>query len=419
MARRAVHGHFEAFFWGQEYGGSFEAALVAALLAGGICWACSPALVWWSTKERGFYGVTLVCGLVVLLLTLRLGSTSTRSRAEPAQSGWWWDAMLLGLAAGVGWWSSPQVLHYAVPAALWLVWSHRRELPRLVRIGALAVLGFVVGAMPWVWANLHTGLASFDRDPNRWVFGGPYEVFFTYGLPMVLGLKAPITLGWQVVAGKALYVLALAGIGVAIVRWRPPALRPVLLTVALYPLIFAALPTTYYYGEPRYLDFLWPLLALLAGWGIGSLPWWPARALALVGVLALTANGVAHMVQLEGPPGKPFEDISPRPVAPLVATLDDLGVDRAFADYWVAYRLTFATDERIRATPLQLVRSPDEDRAVRAADRVAYVVDVDSCLERALDRAGVAATVRTVDVWRVIVPDEPLPPEVLLPDGPC
>jgi hypothetical protein len=320
----------------------------------------------------------------------------------------------LGLAAGVGWWSSPQVLHFVVPAGLWLLWSFRRRLRELaVRVVVPGAVGFVLGALPWLWANAHTGLASFERDPNRWVFGGPYEVFFTYGLPMVLGLKAPITLGWQVVGAKVLYVAALAGIAIAVLRWRPPALRPVLLTIALYPLIFAALPTTYYYGEPRYLDFLWPLLALLAGWAVAALPHVALRAVAVVALLALTANGLSHMVRLEGPPGKPFEDISPRPVAPLVAALDDLGVDRAIADYWVAYRLTFATNDRIRATPFAPVRSPDEDRAVRTSTRLAYVVDTGSCLDERLHEQLAAGSIgfieRTADVWRVVVPDEPAP----------
>ena len=40
---------------------------------------------------------------------------------------------------------------------------------------------------------------------------------------------------------------------------------------------------------------------------------------------------------------------APRSLEPLVATLDRLGVSRAFANYWVAYRLDFDTRERIIA----------------------------------------------------------------------
>jgi hypothetical protein len=39
----------------------------------------------------------------------------------------------------------------------------------------------------------------------------------------------------------------------------------------------------------------------------------------------------------------------PADFAPLVAMLDRLGIDRAYAHYWIAYRLTFETDERIVA----------------------------------------------------------------------
>jgi hypothetical protein len=40
---------------------------------------------------------------------------------------------------------------------------------------------------------------------------------------------------------------------------------------------------------------------------------------------------------------------APHSIAPLIATLDRLHVDRAFADYWIAYRLAFESRERIIA----------------------------------------------------------------------
>jgi hypothetical protein len=39
----------------------------------------------------------------------------------------------------------------------------------------------------------------------------------------------------------------------------------------------------------------------------------------------------------------------PRDFSPLIATLDQLGVTRVYTDYWIAYRLDFATRERIVA----------------------------------------------------------------------
>jgi uncharacterized membrane protein YciS (DUF1049 family) len=42
-------------------------------------------------------------------------------------------------------------------------------------------------------------------------------------------------------------------------------------------------------------------------------------------------------------------DSAPRDVSPLVSTLDRLGLDRVYANYWIAYRLDFDTNERILA----------------------------------------------------------------------
>lgn len=447
MARAALHGHLSAFFWGQEYGGSLESLLVALLLlvrvpgrvamelvpvglhaaaavlvwriglrtisrpggaalAGGLCWALSPALLWWSTKERGFYGVTLVCGLAALLFWVQLSTPGVDGRTRKAVG--------LGLALGIGWWSSPQILHFAVPGLLWLGWSLRRRVGELVRILVVAAPAAVVVALPWLWANAHTGLASLEPAADRRVFGDPVPIFFRYGLPMVVGLKRPITLGWEFAGARFLYGAVLLGLVVVVVL-RPKGLRPVVLAVALYPLIFALLPTTYYYGEPRYLDFLWPLLALLGGWVLVRAPL-AVQAVAVAGLLAVTANGVAHLTALQGPPGKPLEDLSPKPVGGLVATLDRLGIDRVYADYWVAYRITWETDGRIVATPLDLVRDPVADRRVRDADHPAFIAAVrcEGRLQEALLAKGFEFDEqRVAGVWDLVVPAGRVPREEL------
>jgi hypothetical protein len=187
----------------------------------------------------------------------------------------------------------------------------------------------------------------------------------------------------------------------------------VLLAIAAYPLVFALLPTTYYYGEPRYLDFLWPLLALVAGWAITRLPT-AAQAAAVLAIVAVTAHGLAGMVDLEGPPGEPFEDVSPVDVDALVLALDTLQADRVFADYWVAYRLTWETEGRIVATPLALVRDEGVDEEVRDAGHPVFVEArrCDGIAQDALRRAGHDVRVTPVDgVWDVLVTDARVLPE--------
>ena len=82
----------------------WQAALAAALL-----WVWPPFFVYWTTKERGFYGVGLVCGLAVLWLALRLRERDSRL-----------DAALLGFAFGFGVWATQQSLLLSVPALAWL-----------------------------------------------------------------------------------------------------------------------------------------------------------------------------------------------------------------------------------------------------------------------------------------------------------
>jgi len=60
----------------------------------------------------------------------------------------------------------------------------------------------------------------------------------------------------------------------------------------------------------------------------------------------------------------------PADFGPLIAALDRLHVDRVFADYWVAYRLDFQTDERVVAA-----ESPQE-RYTRVGRKV-VVLDED------------------------------------------
>ena len=134
MAREILHGHFFAFYWGQNYGGPeayvvavmfaifgsspFTLGFTAVLLCAGslvLLWRIgnrmfgSPvgavaAIAFWvwpetyltsSTVEDGFRWLVLVCGLTVLLTVLRIGD------GEGGTTDW----IALGLAAGVGWWA--------------------------------------------------------------------------------------------------------------------------------------------------------------------------------------------------------------------------------------------------------------------------------------------------------------------------
>jgi hypothetical protein len=401
MARGILHGHFSAFYWGQPYGGGEpyvvaplfaifgQGALVLALtpvllsavsallvwrivrrlvdtpelalLAGALAWLGPDAVLSNSTLEYGFRGVTLVCGLVALLMALRVLDGALT----------WTAAGILGLAAGVGWWSSPEVAYYAVPAGLIVVAALvgrraqvRQWLPRLLLGAAAAALG----ALPWIWANVRSDLASLKSSsfPGGALtqlntgFGGRFDVFFRRALPIDLDLRRLGT-GTPVIGGTGGTVLAVVlfgAVAAAIVVCLARRDRASAIGVALlaFPLLFAAQPGTWFWADGRYVVFLSPLLAMalvasieplarLAGArrasharrGIRAGMALAAGLVVLAGLLTAVAFGRDNGVRV-GSFGATWSNPN-GPVDRSIAILEAHGVRAGYADYWVAYKV--------------------------------------------------------------------------------
>jgi 4-amino-4-deoxy-L-arabinose transferase-like glycosyltransferase len=392
MARHFQHGHLSVFFWGQTYGGSQEAmasALVFAIVgSSGVAlkvvpmlgYAAASWLVWRigrrtigepqariaavlflvgpaffvlrSTRAYGFYATGLVACAAVMLAALRL-----RERPSTRELAW------LGFVIGVGWWATPQVVFVVVPTVVWLV----ARAPGLLRRAHVAAAGALVGSAPWLlwsathgWASLRV---SFEMEGNT--YGSHLRHFWNPLLPEALGLRVPLAGDWLPgpVVGTIAYGVLLAGF--AFLLWkRPPRLELLLVVALAYPFLFAVSPASFYTDEPRYLFLMAPVLALLLARPL-STPLRQATGLALVTVLCVVA-----LDRIGG--GDP---VTPRSTLdPLVAALDARQVDRVFAPYHVAHRLTFDSKERIVATPIDVVRSKSMDRDVRASALPAYVL---------------------------------------------
>jgi hypothetical protein len=350
MARAFRDGHWRAFYWGQHYGGSQEAALialagastaalklvpvvlgaVAALLAWRVgrrmvdeqvaqagallFWVAPGSYVWGSTKARGLYSVTLVLGLLLVLTAQRVVERDGRP----------FDWSLLGLAAGSGFWASPNILYFAVPTALWILFRRAS-----LRWSCVAVPTALVGALPWLWHNVGHGWPSLDRPPQ------PEHIGYVAGVgrllwrtwPLELGLRWPVDEGWTLgLAGPVVLVVLGAALVVAAVR-RPS--RPVLLLaiLAIFPLIYAWFPGAWFVGEGRYAVFAVPFLSLAVAWLVDRRS---ALAVLAVPVVLIAFLSLGHL------PAEP-----PEHTGGDLAALRAAEVDHAWADYWVAYRLGF------------------------------------------------------------------------------
>ncbi len=457
MSQAIVAGHPTTFYWGQHYGGvepyvvsalfkfsdgplalNASAALLAgvatflvagivkettgngrlAALAGALAWVWPYAAVWNSVREIGFRGATLCCGLVLVLCALKIH----RGRSGPV------SFVVLGVAAGLGWWASPEIVYFALPTAVLLVASWRRLFGDLDRPGGLqlapvflAVGGAVVGALPWIYTNARSDFASLRPGvipPATVDYGGRLSVFFHDVLPMQLGVRAVPGGNWVggnrvgpvlyavavVLVLAALARIALVSVGAG--RRAAPLFAPALGVMA-FPFLYSAFPTASAWVDGRYGVYLAPLIvvmmaAALAGPalvpavvpdggglhspssysdGVPRSPRGPRRRtvvgpLGLVGasllVLASGATTAAAAHLGAGVPLNPAHLLSgwsdpDAPARQVVASMQAQHIDDAYGDYWTSYVLDFLAPGRVAVSP-----SPaDFDRWPVLAARVA------------------------------------------------
>lgn len=395
MARHIAHQHqFTAFYWGQNYGGSLTAVVMAAVfavfgsstttlkavpigmsaisailvwrlgrrtigepgatIAALAFWVWPTNYVWLSTKERGFYWLCMIIGVTFLLAALRLVNHRDR----------WSDWAVLGILGGLGWWTSPQILYFVVPGLVWLGIRLRRDAWRLVVSLPCAVLA----ALPWLYWNVHHNWAALVPTSHQFDKGylGNVDVLFRHGLPVALGLN--VVERWIVpVVFPAIYlaVVVLGTIGVIVRRSMPWLL---VLVVLAFPLLWGAFPVSGVIGEGRYVMFILPAVILLLVYAART----PVLQVALlVAALAVSVEGV-HRIRCCTSPLAP--DVAmPRHTGPLIAALDAHHVKHFEGDYWIVYRVAFETDERIVGTPRSFKRWPPYDRAVAADPHPAVV----------------------------------------------
>jgi hypothetical protein len=189
--------------------------------------------------------------------------------------------------------------------------------------------------------------------------------------------------------------------------------------LVLYPLIFAALPTSFYVGEPRYLALMWPLVALLAGFGVAKLPWAVARVLGIAVIAVITVGTTSTFIHYASNTAG-LLDASPGDLSPLMARTRTDPIRLAFADYWVAQRITLESDEKVIAAPLQFIRREAYERQVRAAANPPYILFVGSCydieLRRFLDANAIPYEATVAGGWSIIKPSRKVLPEEALVD---
>lgn len=248
------------YVWARDASGSRRAGVMAML----FCLVGSDALFHYSVAPRGGYMTLMATGVFTVWLAARIASSTIEGRTVRLRS-----YVGLGLAAGLGWWSSQLVVAFLATAVVVLMSSFRW---RMMREGFLpASLAFLVGSAPWwIWNACH-GWATFE-------FGGSLGTVAvghglrTIGKTFLALVEMPAAKdGWAAV--RLALLAGTIGLFVVItvrdrIRRQDPGRFPFRLAALLLLILAVAVSVTSKYvllHETRYLLPMFPALAVALG----------------------------------------------------------------------------------------------------------------------------------------------------------
>ena len=321
-----------------------------------------PAYIFWTYMPNTYPETILLCAAVLWLTDLL-----TRRPAPLPAFG-------LGLAAGLGWWNSLQIVGVLLPSAVWLLWN-RPAVFRRPRIVLLVAAGFLLGALPWEIYNVRHSFASLRTDFPTRPAGGLQAVASNFGYvattsfpelvasvdPEATGLfpnplkflRAPVT---------AIYIAALVFAAVAFLVWLvgavrrvrpfrepPPAVFLVLVACSAIAIDILSEAGSRRGLNTRYILPIYLCIAAAAGLFLRWL-WSRSRPLAVSAAAMVLAFNVAGYA-LWGTRLRASWQARLVTDAQLMSFLRDRGVQAVCGNYWLAYPVNFLSQEKIVGIP--------------------------------------------------------------------
>ncbi|HVR69382.1 MAG TPA: hypothetical protein VMT87_00940 [Vicinamibacteria bacterium] len=325
-----------------------RAALPAALLL-----ACPPPyFLALSALPPPMYPLALLLGGALLVLGLRAGERlAAGESARGALLAW-------GVAGGLALWTHLMTASVLAVTAVHLAWVSRRRLRALMP----AAVALVLASAPlWLRAAAEPGALRIVGVTGRHRTFGQHlaEVLPRLHEPVggLLGTHVPVVPddpthlvhppAW---AAAGLVLLYGAGAILAASRLRARTAVPVLVAAvavaaAAFPLPQRSGPETIRFLTPAYLP-----LASLVAWALVT-PRNARRALVLVLALAsLHLAGARALLAAWRAADRAQAPFLLPDLEPVRRALEEHGVRRAYASYGPAYRLTFASGERLVAS---------------------------------------------------------------------
>ena len=327
--------------WARDIGGR-EAGFAALLFS-----VIGPAgYVHYLASPRGGYGAAMLFGALVLWWGARMLAREVDSRPPRASS-----YLLLGLVAGIGFWSNylvaPALATVGLAFLLWLRWRVLR--PRVL----VTIPGFLIGSAPvWLW-NMRHHWASFamteSMGSGRPPLSEALRLLVTSRLVALMDVQGT---PWIVQGLALLLLVGLIALAFPAFRHVAPqrtrAQSRITLSMALLylPLFLLAFCSSQYAltHTSRYLLPLVPVLAVLIGVGTARLNALTPHRLGWLPLALLTLWQVARL-----PLHTRRAELDPFISATSPQLADDLeahDIHDVYADYF-HFSLNYLTDERI------------------------------------------------------------------------
>ena len=123
--------------------------------------------------------------------------------------------------------------------------------------------------LPWIWATVTRSGSGIPPSPMTYF--SRLGTFFSHVLPMILGLRVEGVGLWEGghVFGAIAYALLIVFVlGSLILVVRRRDLDSGSLTLVLYPFLYAAFPTSWFWNDGRYGLSLTPILSLVIAGGL-------------------------------------------------------------------------------------------------------------------------------------------------------
>ncbi len=457
MAMHMLKGEFPIVYWGQSYMGTQESAFQAVLihffgphkavvrlypLMFGFLFVGFSYRLAQRTYNREVALLTLallaipvayltVCSVIIspdnYLALTALGSLSLLLLhdlvyGEGGLSGWK-KAAALGFVLGFTFWLHLLVISYIGVALLFLFLRDKRL---FLRRGFWAFcLAGAIGALPLIVYNIRHPLVTFSDvgKTATWAFSADLlRILFVKTIHFLVGMKVmfvgdspfgiSLPMPWPILLG-GIWILLCAWVVVARFKSLLPLARlslqgtdgtTILLAMAGASIFVFCRSIRSASIDVRYVLPILSVLPILGAYGLWLIA---QRARQLAGVLlafivAMQAWGNVLLARGWADPDVIDTQMHLPDTRGLLRFLDQNGIGHAYAHFWVSYRLTFESQERLICSEPFNIRFPARYQdvkfidEVRAADRVAYISERNLGICRNVDTAKMDELLRHI-----------------------